>query len=150
MSRGASIILGIALAVLTLGFAGVAWFTIGVEGIRAATIGMSVLGAFSAIGALACFLPASRPIAARLIGGVVFLAFLGYLLGMLAGGPLIGKSRADQSLVNAFAAFSLFGLPAGYVAITGRYPHWGRHAAVFGHAGPRPPVRANRNPPAEP
>jgi hypothetical protein len=124
--------LGIALAVLTLGFAGLAWFASGVEEKRAAGIGMVVLlGAFCAVGALACLLPASRPFALRLIGGTVFLACCGYLVAAAVSGTFLGTSRAGPSLVNSIIAFSVFGLPAGHVAITGRYPRWGRHAAAF-------------------
>jgi hypothetical protein len=88
MSRGARILLGITLGVLTLGFAGVAWFTSGLEGMWASTIAMVLLGAFCAVGALACLLPASRPIALRLISGTVYLAFFGYLIGMAVSGRI--------------------------------------------------------------
>lgn len=131
MNRAATVVLGISLGILTLGFTSVACFTSGLEGMRAAVIGEVVLGGFCATGALACLLPVTRPIAVRLVGGMVFLTFLGYFIAMVESGPLVGSSRSDPSLVKAIAAFSLFGLPAGYVAITGRYPRWGRHAAAF-------------------
>jgi hypothetical protein len=110
----------------------------GLEGMRSATIGMVVLAIFSAIGSLACVAPVSRPVSLRLIGGTVFLTCLGYLTKMLIGGPVLGKSRADESLVNSIFAFTVFGLPAGYVAIKGRYPGWGRHAKALGANEPRP------------
>jgi hypothetical protein len=131
MSKGACIILGIAFGVLTLGFGGAAMFISGLEEMRGVAKAMVAMGPFYAIGSLACVFPASRPIALRLIGGTVFLAFLIYLISMMVSGPLLGNSRAAMSLVNSIIAFSVFGLPAGYVAITGRYPRWGRHAAAF-------------------
>jgi len=145
MSRSANILLGMTLGFLTLGFVGVAWFTSRLEGMRATTIGMAILGSFCAVGALACLLPASRPIALRLIGGTVFLAFFGYLVEMAVSGPVLGNSRGDTSLVNAIIAFALFGLPAGYVAVTGRYPRWGQHSRAFEANNPQHPDTARDN-----
>jgi len=68
--------LGSTLGVLSLGFAGVAWFTGSLDGMRATTNATAFLAAFSIVVTLACFLPASRPIALRLIGGIVFLVCL--------------------------------------------------------------------------
>jgi hypothetical protein len=92
---------------------------------------MVAMSAFSATASLAYVFPASRPIVLRLIGDTVFLAFLIYVISMMVSGTLLGISRGDMSLVNSIIAFLVFGLPAGYVAITGRYPRWGRHAAAF-------------------
>jgi hypothetical protein len=131
--------LGISLGLVALGFAGVAWFVNGLEGTRAISVGMAILSAFSGLGAIACLVPASRPVTLRLVGGVVFLACLGYMIEMLLRGPVLGKSRADQSLVNSIFALVAFGLPAGYVAIRGRYPSWGRHASSFGAETPSLP-----------
>jgi len=132
MSRGATLMLGVLLGSLAVGFLGVAYFTSNLDGQRAPTVGGVLLAGFCAIGALACLLPASRPVTLRLVGGTVFLAFSGYLIDMLMSGKFMGRSRADPSLVNALVAFSAFGLPAGYVALTGRYPRWGRYAPAFG------------------
>lgn len=137
MSRGACIVLGIVLGVLAFAFAGVAWFISQLQGMRAAAIGMVLLGGFCLAGALACLLPAIRPIALRLIGATVFLAFFGYLVGMVISGPLLGNSRGEMSLINSTVGFLVFGLPAGYVAVKGQYPRWGRHAAAFGATYPR-------------
>lgn len=112
--------LGIAFAFLTLGFAALAWSTRDPEGMRTATIGELVLGVFCAVGAMACFLSASRPITLRLIGGVVFLVCVGYLIEMAVSGPVLARPRSEMSLVGSIAAFSIFGSPAGYVAVMGR------------------------------
>jgi len=138
MSRGACIMLGITLVILASGFVGVAWFTSGLEGMRASTIGAAILAVFSGVGAIACLVPASRPVTLRLVGGTVCLTCLGYLTEMLISGPLLGRSRADQSLVNSFLAFSAFGLPAGYVAFKGRYPIWAKYSSIF--KSTQPPI----------
>jgi hypothetical protein len=125
------ILLGITMVVLSIGFAGVAWFSIGLEQMRAAMIGLPVLSLFCLAGAAACLVPASRPITLRLVGGAVFLAFLGYLIHTGLGGPLWSSSRSTPSLLGAIAAFSTFGLPGGYVAIKGQYPRWGKYFGAF-------------------
>jgi hypothetical protein len=137
MSRGATIMLGSTLLLLALGFAGVAWFTSGLDGQRASTIGMIVLAVFCLVGALACSSAASRPVTLRLIGATVFLVFAAYLIEMAMKGPVFGKTRSEPSLASAIVAFLVFGLPAGYIAFRGLYPNWGRHAAAFGGAEPK-------------
>jgi Na+-driven multidrug efflux pump len=124
--------LGIVLGVLAFAFAAVAWCTSQLEEMRVGAIAMVFLGGFCLTGALACFLPAIRPIALRLIGATVFLVFFGYLAGMVISGPLQGSSRGEMSLINSIVGFLVFGLPAGYVAVKGQYPRWGRHALAFG------------------
>jgi hypothetical protein len=123
------ILLGMTLVVLAIGFAGVAWFSIGLEQMRAAMIGLPILSLFCIAGAVACLVPASRPVTLRFVGGAVFLTCLGYLIEMAVEGPLV--SRSAPSLIKAIAAFSAFGLPGGYVAIKGHYPRWGRYFAAF-------------------
>jgi uncharacterized membrane protein YjdF len=130
MSRGATTALGATLLVIALGFAAIAMWTSGMEGARAMVGGMWTMAAFSAVGALACLLPGSRPVALRLLGGTVFFVCLGYVVAMLVSGPLWQESRRP-SLVSSIVCFSIFGLPAGYLAIAGRYPHWGKHSAAF-------------------
>jgi hypothetical protein len=142
MSRGACILLGISLAVLPIGFAWLVLSTSGPEAMRDIIIFTLIAGVFCAIGCLACLVPASRPITLRLIGGTVFLGCLGYVIGMAMDGPLLANSRGEPSLLNAFVAFTVIGLPCGYAAIRGRYPRWGRFAEVFGADSPRHPESA--------
>jgi hypothetical protein len=130
MSRGATTALGGALLVIALGFAAIAMWASGMESARAMANGMWIMAAFSTVGALACLLPGSRPVALRLLGGTVFLVCLGYVVAMLVSGPVWQAARRP-SLASAIVCFSIFGLPAGYVAITGQYPRWGRHSAAF-------------------
>ncbi len=132
MSRGASIMLGIAFVFLAVGFIAVTYLMSNLEGKRAGAVGGAILAIFCGLGAVASLLPASRPVTLRLLGGTVFLVCCGYLIEMLNGGEILGRSRADQSLIKALLAFSVFGIPGGYVALTGRYPQWGRYASVFG------------------
>ncbi len=96
MSRGATIGLGIVLLLITIGFAAVGWFTSGLEGAGRMTNGSWVMTAFSAVGALACLLPRSRPVTLRLLGGVVFFVCVGYLIAMLATGPLRRASASHR------------------------------------------------------
>lgn len=124
MSRGARIALGIVLVAMALGFAAVGWLAAGVVEDRF-QVGMAALAGFSAVGAMACLWAASRPVTVRLVGLVVFLAFAAYLVDALVSGPPEGRAEAA-------AGFVVLGVPAGFVAITGRYPRWGRHAAAFG------------------
>ena len=84
MSRGATTALGATLLVIALGFAAIAMWTTGLEGARAMVGGMWTMAAFSAVGALACLLPGSRPVALRLLGGTVFFVCPGYVVAMLA------------------------------------------------------------------
>jgi hypothetical protein len=100
MGRSAAVMLGVGLEALAAGFAGVSWFTSGIEGMRVSAVGAGVLWAFSAAGALACLAPASRPVTPRLVCGAVFLACLAYLADMVIPGPIRGESRADPSLVK--------------------------------------------------
>lgn len=131
MSRSMSILLGITLAILAVGFAGVAWFSMGLEQMRAATLVLPILCLFCLAGAMACLVPASRPVTLRVVGGAVFLACLGYLIAMALGGPLWSGTRSTPSLVKAFAAFSAFGMPGGYVALKGEFPRWGKYHRAF-------------------
>lgn len=104
------------------------------------------LAVFCGLGALACFSRASHPITIRIIGGTLFAACLAYVvseaLGEAPAPPKPARSgnpvveillrRGRPSLANSIAFFVLVGLPAGYAAVAGRYPTWGRHAAAFG------------------
>lgn len=89
------------------------------------------LAAFCAFIALACLAPRSRPVALRVIGLAVFVAFACYVFG----------SYGRPDFWRALAGFGVFGLPAGYVALVGKYHRWGRLARVFGASPAREEVR---------
>jgi hypothetical protein len=80
------------------------------------------LAAFCALIALACLASASRPVTLRVVGAVVCGAFALYVY----------DSDGRPNFWRALAGFGVFGLPAGYVALTGKYPRWGKAAAAFG------------------
>lgn len=80
------------------------------------------LAAFCFLISLACMVSASRPIALRLIAAVVFVCFALYVF------DTFGK----PNFWRALAGFVVFGLPAGYVVLQGKYPGWGRAAEAFG------------------
>lgn len=81
---------------------------------------------FCALVVVACMWRASRPLALRLIGAPVFLLYVANVYARL---------NTDE-LSWAITGFIVFGLPAAYVTVYGRYPPWGRFAAVFnGDAG---------------
>lgn len=71
--------------------------------------------------AVSCFSQRARPIAVRIIGASVFILFVWYVIGE------IGK----PSMPRAILGLLVWGLPGGYVAVTGKYPSWGRGVAAF-------------------
>lgn len=46
--------------------------------------------------------------------------------------PNAPPQTRHATLPKAIVGFLVFGLPAAYVAVFGRYPGWGRGAAAFG------------------
>lgn len=148
MSSVPRLILGIALILIAVGFLALVPVFAGAGDAfppQTAYI-LGGLAVFCGLGGLACFSRASHPIAIRVIGGTVFAACLAYVVGEAfgetpappkparAGNPVvaIAMRRGRPSLANSIAFFILVGLPAGYAAVAGRYPSWGRHAAAFG------------------
>jgi hypothetical protein len=65
----------------------------------------------------ACFFETGRGLTVRLIGLVIFVVYFVYLI--------------TSGTIESFLGFIVFGLPAGYVAITARYPNWGRGSSAF-------------------
>jgi len=81
---------------------------------------------------IACFSRTGRPVAVRVIGAVVFFAYLAYFLyEFLAPIPQAYQGIAQEHWVNALLGLLLIGLPGLYVAGAGKYPHWGIHAKGF-------------------
>jgi hypothetical protein len=118
MSAGARITLAIVTILCAAGFAAV--------GILAPELPSGPwpcygLAAFCGLIALACLARSSRPVALRIIGAVVFLGYVAFA----------DDSIDDGNLFRAIAGLIVWGLPAGYVAIWGAYPAWGRASAAF-------------------
>lgn len=72
-------------------------------------VGMAV---FWALVAIACFSEKCRPLALRFIGATVFLVYAAYAF----------SSYGDETFSKALAGFVCIGLPAGYLAFTGKPP----------------------------
>ena len=123
MSRGASITLGVASLLIAVGFMAVPP-TPGMS-----MSGLRLAGAFCALIALACLVPRSRPVTARLIAAVVLGLCVWYVYSMW-NGPMTSGRRTQPSLVNAIAAFTFFGLPAAYVLLRGFVPRWHGAASI--------------------
>jgi hypothetical protein len=122
---------------------GARW-TIGVFAVGCAVIfawlpsqGIQPLGAYCAaafltIVAALCFVPATAPLTARLVGGVLLLVCVAYLIDVLRSPP---DPNGVTTPWRAVKAMLLFGLPGGYLMIFGRYPLWGRFDSS--RSGPR-------------
>lgn len=119
MSTGARVALAIATILSAAGFA-VIGIVFGPE-LPSGPWPFYGLAAFCGLIALACLVRGSRPMTLRIIGAVVFLAYVFYAY----------DSIGDRNFFRAIAGFVVWGLPAGYVAIWGRYPVWGRASAAF-------------------
>ncbi|MBE9117797.1 hypothetical protein IQ249_18010 [Lusitaniella coriacea LEGE 07157] len=64
--------------------------------------------------AIACFFPKSHPFTLRIIGATICVAYTAYLLDS------IGSPNFFRALMGSF----VFGIPSGYLAITGKSPTW--------------------------
>jgi hypothetical protein len=126
MSKGACIAIGI----VTLFFA----FSFAIAGgvLDATLPGIStpfdIIAAVCGVVALACLVKGSRPLTVRLVGAAVCGQYVWYVVGIM-GDPLLVAQPTN--IVKAVLGLIVFGIPGAYVAITGRYPSWGRHAHVF-------------------
>lgn len=90
------------------------------------------LAAFCGLIALACFSRIWRGPAVRIIGLIVFLAYVSYLAYELLREPAKPYAgRSEPHWLNATMGLILFGLPGLYVAVRGKYPAWGRGAKAF-------------------
>ncbi|MDY7016043.1 MAG: hypothetical protein SVX43_21080 [Cyanobacteriota bacterium] len=70
------------------------------------------LAAVFAIVAIACFFPKSHPVSLRLIGAIIFAAYVGYII----------DSFQTQDFGRAVVGFIVWGVPSGYMAISGKFP----------------------------
>jgi hypothetical protein len=134
MSMSARVILGVACFLIAVGFADLAIFY--GDYFPKGPWPFYGLAAFSALIALACLVSASRPVALRVIGAFVCTAFAEYLYA----------SRGEPNFWRALSAFCVFGMPAGYMALKGKYPWWGKAAGAF-KASPSPQEDLEMQPP---
>ncbi|MUG96883.1 hypothetical protein F7734_32895 [Scytonema sp. UIC 10036] len=77
--------------------------------------------AFCVVIAIACFFPQSHPITLRLIGIIIFCAYVAYVF----------DSFRTANLGQAIVGFLVWGIPSGYLAIMGKYPNWGTGSEAF-------------------
>jgi hypothetical protein len=116
MSYGARVTLATASELAAVGLAAVA-LTLGPQ-LPLGSWPFYCLAALCALIGIACLSPASR-------------AATHCRTGLLVTFGYVYAQRDSENLTKALMAFAAFGLPAGYVAISGRYPTWGRYASVF-------------------
>jgi hypothetical protein len=119
MSAGARITLAIVTILCAAGFAVVGSY-LGPE-LPAGPWPFYGLAAFCGLIALACLARGSRPVALRIIGAVIFLGYVAFAY----------DSIDEGNLFRAVAGLMVWGVPAGYVAIWGAYPPWGRASAAL-------------------
>jgi hypothetical protein len=119
MSASARVTLAIACTLIAASFAVLATFY-GDE-LEKARLPIYGLAAFCALIPLACLVPQTRPVTVRLIGGVVFVSCAMYVY----------SSHQEGGMRRDLACFVVFGLPAGYAAVMGTYPPWGKGAKAF-------------------
>jgi hypothetical protein len=88
--------------------------------------------------AVVCFpVPLRRP-AARLLGAGVFLLCCWYVVDQVGAPPPTEYRDGDTNFVNAVLAFLFFGVPAAFVAATGRFPTWSFLGASLHDSGREP------------
>ncbi len=119
MSTGARVVLAVFVLICAAGFV-----VIGLSSgdlLAAGAWPFYGLAVFCVLIALACLLPSNRPVTLRIIGSVIFLAYLVYLY----------DSFGDLSVLRAIGGLCVWGVPSGYLAIRGTYPTWGKGSAAF-------------------
>lgn len=118
MSLGSRIAIGIVALLSAVGF----WMmALDPSGLPAGASVFYGMAAFCVVIAIACFFPQSHPITLRMIGAMIFCAYIGYL----------HTSFGTQNLSQAMMGFLVCGIPSGYLAIMGKYPSWGRGSEAF-------------------
>lgn len=118
MSMGARIAIGIVALICGFGFFLTALDTSGLPAKPAVFYGMAIL---CVIIAIACFFPKSHPLTLRMIGAVIFFAYVAYVV----------DSFRTSNLFRAIAGFIVWGIPSGYLAIKGEYQFWGTGSEGF-------------------
>jgi hypothetical protein len=118
MSIGSRIAIGVVSLVCAAGF----WMTaLDPSGLPAGSFVFYSMAAFCITIAIACFFPQSHPVTLRIIGAVIFFAYVAY----------VADSLHTQNLGRAILGFLVWGIPSGYLAVVGKYPSRGMGAAGF-------------------
>lgn len=95
---------------------------------------------FCTLIAAACFSSRARPASVRIVGFVIFCAYLAYFISEILfhrTTPPEGAGHANW--FNAIIGLFVFGLPGLYVSLTGRYSAWGEHSTVFARKNQQAP-----------
>ena len=96
--------------------------------------------AFCLVIAVSCFSRTWRRPAVRIIGLVVFIAYVSYLVEeVLREATKHYTSISEPHWLNALIGLAMFGLPGLYVAVRGIYPEWGWGARAFNGDSMPPP-----------
>jgi hypothetical protein len=132
MSQGACIFLG--SVTFLIGACFVATGIAADADLPSGPLPLYVIGGFCGIIALACFSRRSRPVTLRILGAALCAVYVWYVLGQW-GKPV--RLNDTTNIFYAIGGLIAFGVPGAYLAITGRYPAWGRwsHAFTPGAAG---------------
>ncbi|MFO0951687.1 MAG: hypothetical protein U0835_11160 [Isosphaeraceae bacterium] len=137
MSKPTRIALGLAFLACAAGFLVLVPF-FQAAGNDRAVVGLPVLAVFCGVGAMACFSAASRPVTIRALAGAVLAVYVWYVFDQL-GRPVRLPKLGRPGLVNSVVGLVVFGVPASYTLVMGRFPSWWPGARAFGTG--RPEVR---------
>lgn len=118
MSIGLRIAIGLVALLCAVGFLIMA---LDPSGLPAGALAFYGMAAFFIVIAIACFFPKSHPITLRLMGAMIFCAYVAYAFG----------SFQTQNFGRAIVGLIVCGMPSGYLAVSGKYPSWGRGAEAF-------------------
>jgi hypothetical protein len=127
MSRGSRIAIGI---MALIGSWGLWTSSIATSGVRASPWVFQLFSLVFVVIAFACVLPQAHRVTLRIIGAAIFTICFWYAIDSWHSGK--DGWRSSQALW-------VFGAPAAYLMVTGRYPVWGRWSVVF---NPPPPAIA--------
>jgi len=123
MSTGSRIV----IALFSL-FCGLSFFWLVAEGFIPNAAGGYIVGGVCVTIAVMCLSAELRPFIARIVGAAVFLGCCGYLYSEITHPHSIiqrgAYHKGDTNPLNAALAFVFIGLPAGFVAFTGKFPTW--------------------------
>ncbi|MBP0030748.1 hypothetical protein [Roseofilum sp. Guam] len=112
MSKGSRIAIAIVSLISAVGFFMTALDPSGLPAGASVFYGLAIL---CIVIAIACLFPQTHPVTLRIIGTVIFCAYIAYVM----------DSFQTDNLGRAIVGFMVWGIPSGYLAVMGRYPSWG-------------------------
>ena len=118
MSLGSRIAIAL-FALLGTGLFGFMGFN--AKGVPAPPVAFFGMSLFCLIIAVACLVEKLRGPALRIIGATIFVVF----------GFYVFDSVGTDNLLRSIAGLVLIGIPCGVLAVTGKYPDWGKFGAAF-------------------